>query len=106
MEGIIEETVALLSKEFLSGIALTLEMDRSLPRARVPAGKVEQVLLNLIVNASEAMKGRGKLKISAHQRTAMIGTGAVLQPWKWIGNRDRRGRFRTGHRAGTSRADI
>jgi len=80
VEGIIEETVALLSKEFLSGIALTLEMDRSLPRARVPAGKVEQVLLNLIVNASEAMKGRGKLKISAHQRTAMIGTGAVLQP--------------------------
>jgi signal transduction histidine kinase len=73
---VVEDTVSLLSKEFLSGIALTLELDRNAPPVNVGRGRLEQVLLNLIVNASEAMQGNGKLKIALHPRTS-----APLKPY-------------------------
>jgi signal transduction histidine kinase len=79
LPDIVEDTVGLLSREFLSGITLNLELDRDMPAVEVNRGKVEQILLNLIVNASEAMKGRGTLHISL--RAAMDGKQLfVLQP--------------------------
>lgn len=76
----VEETVSLLSKEFLSGIALTLELDRRAPQVDISRGQVEQVLLNLVVNASEAMQGKGKLKISVHSRGDLPQRNFVLRP--------------------------
>jgi two-component system, cell cycle sensor histidine kinase and response regulator CckA len=60
---VVENDVALLSKQFLSGIELKLELRRDLPRVGISKNRLEQILLNLIVNASEAMKGRGTLRI-------------------------------------------
>ncbi len=68
ISSVVEDTVSLLSKEFLSGIALTLELDRKVPRVIVSRGRLEQILLNLVVNASEAMQGKGKLKLALHLR--------------------------------------
>jgi signal transduction histidine kinase len=67
---LVEDTVALLSKQFLSGIALTLELDRDVSLARGSRSRLEQVLLNLIVNATEAMGGSGSLRISVRGATA------------------------------------
>jgi signal transduction histidine kinase len=78
--SVVEETVSLLSKEFLSGIVLTLELDRHAPWVHIARGQVEQVLLNLVVNASEAMHGKGKLKVSVKQRTTPTEVGSVLRP--------------------------
>ena len=64
---LVEDTVALLSKQFLSGIALTLELDRDMSLARGSRSRLEQILLNLIVNATEAMEGAGSLRIQVHQ---------------------------------------
>lgn len=58
---LVEDTVALLSKQFLSGIVLTLKLDRETPSVTGSRGRLEQILLNLVVNASEAMSGQGKL---------------------------------------------
>ncbi|MBK7997595.1 MAG: hypothetical protein IPK15_02375 [Verrucomicrobia bacterium] len=68
---LVEDTVALLSKQFLGGIALTLEMDRDTSLARGSRSRLEQILLNLIVNAAEAMEGAGSLHISVRQVTAL-----------------------------------
>jgi len=76
----VEEAVSLLSKEFLSGIALTLELDRHAPAVHISRGQVEQILLNLVVNASEAMQGKGKLKISVHPLKDLPGNNFVLRP--------------------------
>lgn len=76
---IVEETVSMLSKEFLQGITLTLELDRNLPSVQLGGGKLEQMLLNLVVNASEAMNGRGRLRIAA-RRQHEVPTGFVLPP--------------------------
>ena len=76
---LVEDTVALLTKQFLNGIALTLELDRDLPPVSVSRHGLEQIALNLIVNASEAMKGRGSLKISV--RRGLSGGGlSILRP--------------------------
>jgi signal transduction histidine kinase len=80
VSAVVENTVSLLSREFLSGLALTLKLDRDAPRVNVSRGRLEQVLLNLIVNASEAMQGRGKLKIMVRTRTQMPEKAFVLWP--------------------------
>jgi signal transduction histidine kinase len=80
LSSVVEDTVSLLSKEFLSGIALTLELDRELPKVTVSRGRLEQVLLNLVVNASEAMAGNGKLKITLRRRSTMPTKLYALRP--------------------------
>lgn len=77
---VVEDTVSLLSKEFLSGIALTLQLERDAPLVTVGRGRLEQVLLNLIVNASEAMQGKGKLKITLHPRPMLPEKTYALRP--------------------------
>jgi len=67
---LVEDTVALLSKQFLSGIALTLELDRDTSLVRGSRSRLEQILLNLIVNAAEAMAGTGSLRINVRGVTA------------------------------------
>jgi signal transduction histidine kinase len=67
---LVEDTVALLSKQFLSGIALTLELDRDTSLVRGSRSRIEQILLNLIVNSTEAMGGAGSLRISVRAVTA------------------------------------
>ncbi len=78
--AVIEDNVSLLSKEFLSGITLTLELDRDVPRVEIGRGQIDQVLLNLIVNASEAMQAKGRLRITLHERAAVQDRNHVLRP--------------------------
>ena len=79
VDELVGETVALLSKEFLSGIRLTLELNRNLPPVPVGGGKIEQILLNLVVNAAEAMQGQGRLRIATRLRSEASGR-FVLAP--------------------------
>jgi signal transduction histidine kinase len=76
---VVENAVNLLRKQFLGGLDLKLELDRDLPPAELAKGRLEQILLNLIVNASEAMKGQGTLRIVVREAPAM-NAGWVLPP--------------------------
>ncbi|MBC8001693.1 MAG: hypothetical protein H7X97_03805 [Opitutaceae bacterium] len=76
---LVEDSVALLSKQFLNGITLTLELDRTCPPINGSKGRLEQILLNLLVNASEAMNGEGKLLIAA-RLAAGLPDQLVLRP--------------------------
>jgi signal transduction histidine kinase len=78
--AVVEEAVSLLSKEFLSGIALTMGLDRNVPRVGIGRGRLEQILLNLIVNASEAMLNKGRLRISVQTRRVLPPRNYVLRP--------------------------
>lgn len=77
---VVEEAVSLLSREFLSGIALTLELEREAPKVKIGRGPLEQILLNLLVNASEAMQGEGRLEIVVRARTSLPLKNYVLRP--------------------------
>jgi signal transduction histidine kinase len=57
------------------GIAITTTLDRALPPARADAAAIQQVLLNLVTNAREAMTGRGEI---------LIETGRVVDRPGWL----------------------
>jgi signal transduction histidine kinase len=61
----VSDTVSLLSRQFLSGITFHLDLDPACPSIYGSRLRLEQALLNLIVNASEAMRGHGQLTISS-----------------------------------------
>jgi signal transduction histidine kinase len=79
---LVEDTVGLLGQQFLSGIRLTLELDRTVPDLYAAPGKIEQILLNLIINASDAMSGQGKLLIRVWQTGADRINARVRPPAK------------------------
>jgi len=77
---VVRDTAALLSTEFLSGITLHLDLDEATPAVEVPAGRIEQILLNLIVNASEAMQGNGRLRITVNPAPPAAASRCLLPP--------------------------
>jgi signal transduction histidine kinase/WD40 repeat protein len=78
---VVGDTVALLSRQFLGGLTLNLQLDQSCPPIHGSRARLEQALLNLIVNASEAMTGSGALTIKARPMDASApAANGVLQP--------------------------
>jgi signal transduction histidine kinase len=77
---VVETTLSLLSKEFLSGIQLTLELVPEAQTVAMHQGRLEQILLNLVINAAEAMQGRGRLKICTLLRSGVLDGLQVLRP--------------------------
>ena len=72
--------MALLSREFLSGITLSSELEPNAPKVALGRGLLEQILLNLVVNASEALRGEGRLKIVLRSLPAEAFRALVLRP--------------------------
>ena len=70
----IESTVAVARNEWRDFATVTIEVDPALPAVPAVAGDINQVLLNLIVNASQAIADRpnrdgfGTIAIDARQR--------------------------------------
>jgi signal transduction histidine kinase len=75
---VVGDTMGMLSRQFLSGLTLSLELDPRCPPVRGSAARLEQILLNLVVNAAEAMQGQGRLTVSA--RLLERSAGGVLSP--------------------------
>ena len=66
IDQIISRTLALTSHDLkLKEIQFVSEIDPDLPMVKCDFRQIQQVLLNLIINASEAMEGGGVLSISA-----------------------------------------
>ncbi|HET7219204.1 MAG TPA: ATP-binding protein [Vicinamibacterales bacterium] len=62
---LVERVVALRAYEFrLNSIELVTEFERNLPRVIADAGQVQQALLNLVLNAERAMRGRGTRRLT------------------------------------------
>lgn len=77
---VVEETLGLLSQQFLSGTRLTMELNRDTAPVLLSRGRLVQILLNLIVNAAEAMPGAGQLTITVRTVTRPPSGGLVLPP--------------------------
>jgi signal transduction histidine kinase len=75
---LVDEVVLLLSKQFLGGLTLTLELNRDTPGVTGVRSRLEQILLNLLVNAAEAMDGKGRLLIGVREAAEINRNGALL----------------------------
>jgi CheY-like chemotaxis protein/two-component sensor histidine kinase len=65
-------------------IRLEVDIADDLPPARADPNQLEMALLNLVVNARDAMPGGGTLRISASAETIAHGTEANLAPGDYI----------------------
>ena len=77
LDGVIAEMEPLLAQSLGSGCKLVLELGSSAALVRADRNRFKQVFLNLAMNARDAMKERGELRIS----TSRIEIGAANPHW-------------------------
>ncbi|MFA5146848.1 MAG: ATP-binding protein [Candidatus Omnitrophota bacterium] len=71
INAVIESSIISVGHRLKSaGIEVVREMKDGLPDALIDAGKVEQVLINLLNNAADAMQRGGKLYVRSYQSAA------------------------------------
>jgi nitrogen-specific signal transduction histidine kinase/CheY-like chemotaxis protein len=63
---LIDELAGMLAETFPRTIKVSVELDSGLPRVMADAGQLHQALLNLSINARDAMPNGGTLRIAAH----------------------------------------
>jgi len=65
---IIEDTVRIVERPaHLRDIAITMDLDRTLPPIWIDADQIKQVIMNMIVNAQHAVEEKGNITISTRR---------------------------------------
>jgi len=85
MNKIIRETLVLLEHQFkTAGITVEAEYDESVPLIHGNQGKLQQVFLNLFLNARDSMNSGGKLTVktyaNGHAGVSITDTGSGISP--------------------------
>ncbi len=75
---LIRETLEIIRHTIDKSIGVETRLDESLPTIEGDAGQIQQVVMNLCVNARDAMSGGGKLSITT--ATAVIGAADPQAP--------------------------
>lgn len=62
---IIKTTLGIVKKEFSkSNIQVLMELDPDLPSIKIDPDQINQVIMNLVLNAKKAINGKGEIKLS------------------------------------------
>ena len=64
LNDVVREMEAMLRRVIGKDVELVTELEADLPRVRIDPGQLEQVIVNLALNARDAMPGGGKLVLS------------------------------------------
>jgi signal transduction histidine kinase len=88
LNQVIHDTLSLLEHQFKTAqIIVDLELDEELPLIHGNPGKLQQVFLNLLLNAKEAMPGGGKLRVATltdpsdnHVEAIVADSGSGIAP--------------------------
>jgi PAS domain S-box-containing protein len=73
LNKVARETVTLVEHQLTQAhIEVNLALDQNLPKIKGNAGKLQQVLLNLILNARDAMDSGGRLAISTRASDGLV----------------------------------
>ena len=77
---LLEETFVLLEKKMRQQhINIAKHLDPTLPRIRARADQLRQVFLNLIINAQQAIKGEGEIRISTSRYEQALQPSIIVQ---------------------------
>ncbi|WP_444464468.1 ATP-binding protein [Rhodobacter capsulatus] len=86
LNGLVRGTLDLLHSSLGSGVRITPGLAEDLPRVRVDPGQLENALMNLAVNARDAMEGVGEITVTTRRaedgfvELAVSDTGAGIPP--------------------------
>lgn len=67
INDLIGQSLKELPSDLLSNIGLQKELDKKLPKTKVDPDRMKQVFINIIKNAAEVMKEKGKLKVRSEK---------------------------------------
>jgi two-component system cell cycle sensor histidine kinase/response regulator CckA len=65
LNSVISESLKIISGTFDKSIVIETDLDKSLPTVEIDVGQIQQVLINLCVNARDAMPGGGRMIIQS-----------------------------------------
>jgi signal transduction histidine kinase len=82
--NLVDSMVEMLRRSLGPGIQITTEFEPDLPPTRVDPNQLELALLNLALNARDAMPLGGKLTISGHREQVAIGDVPGLEPGEYV----------------------
>src|SRR5438270_581871 len=82
--NLVESMVEMLGRSLGPGIQITTEFEADVPPTRVDPNQLELALLNLALNARDAMPLGGRLTISAHRERIGAGDIPGLQPGDYV----------------------
>ena len=100
LRALIQGMIDLLERSLGPRVALRLDMPEGLPPARVDANQLELAILNLAINARDAMPDGGSIEIRVAEYQASERSGAAARPLpETVGDRHRH-----GHDAGDTEA--
>jgi PAS domain S-box-containing protein len=85
LNQVIRDTLSLLDHQFKTArIVVDLELAADLPSIHGNSGKLQQVFLNLLLNAKEAMPNGGQLRVATlangHVEAVVTDSGAGIEP--------------------------
>jgi two-component system, NtrC family, sensor kinase len=85
LNQVIRDTLSLLEHQFRTAqIAIDLELAGELPPIHGNSGKLQQVFLNLLLNAKDAMPGGGRLRVATvvngHVEAVVSDSGSGIAP--------------------------
>ena len=67
LQGLVEQTLKMVRATLPASIELTAEVSPALPRAVTHPTQFQQMLLNLCINARDAMEGAGRILVTLHE---------------------------------------
>jgi signal transduction histidine kinase/ActR/RegA family two-component response regulator len=79
LNDLVQKTVSLFQPVAKAGIQLDLHLDKDLPQAPLDISKIQQVILNLLLNANDAVSQHGKIELITCQRSHEV--DGVLSPF-------------------------
>lgn len=65
VSGLVQETVRMLRPTLPSTLRLRTYINQTLPAIRVEGVSMQQIVMNLVINARDAMEGRGEVQVLA-----------------------------------------
>jgi PAS domain S-box-containing protein len=81
---LVNELAGLIASTIGPAIVLTVDVAENLPPAKADPNQLEMAILNLTVNARDALEGSGRITISVRGETIEDSPAATLKPGRYI----------------------
>ena len=87
VNNVVEDTIKLLERVIEKRISINLELDNNIPLIEGDINQIEQVIMNLIVNARDAISGMGFISIRTSSmlvEKGVYGIPAYIRPGEYV----------------------